>query len=318
MSILITGFNGNVGFAVGHVLKNEKIPFYAGVQDPARIPENLKKDYTFRTLDYNEPATFSTALEGCNQLFLLYPPQVSLADFQRFIHFLAFSKIQHIVYLSVKDVQFLPFIPHYKNEALIRKTGIPYTFIRAGYFMQNLNLFMREEIQQNQQIFVPAGKGKSSFTDIPDIATITLHSLALPKQQRRKGMDRMVETDYAIRLLLYYGAEEAGSTHILTVSELARRWNVSSELLRNTVSILVENEIFQREDSLERPHLNLLLEQILLVDFIQIFETSNCFQADDNTLGPFFLKREEIFREAKKVYYATLNQYSFKELIISR
>jgi len=177
MSILITGFNGNVGFAVGHALKNEKIPFYAGVQDPARIPENLKKDYTFRTLDYNEPATFSTALEGCNQLFLLYPPQVSLEAFQRFIHFLSFSKIQHIVYLSVKDVQFLPFIPHYKNEALIRKAGIPYTFIRAGYFMQNLNLFMREEIKQNQQIFVPAGKGKSSFTDIRDIATIVLHSL---------------------------------------------------------------------------------------------------------------------------------------------
>lgn len=187
MSILITGFNGNVGFAVGYALKNEKIPFYAGVQDPARIPENLKKGYTFRTLDYNEPATFSTALEGCNQLFLLYPPQVSLEAFQRFIHFLAFSKIQHIVYLSVKDVQFLPFIPHYKNEALIRKTGIPYTFIRAGYFMQNLNLFMRDEIQQNHQIFVPAGKGKSSFTDIRDIATIILDSLASPKPHQNQA-----------------------------------------------------------------------------------------------------------------------------------
>lgn len=132
-------------------------------------------------------------------------------------------------------------------------------------------------------------------------------------------MGRTLETDYAIRVLLYYGAEEeAGSTHILTVSELARRWNVSSELLRNTVSILVENEIFQSKESLERPHLNLPLEQILLGDFIQIFERSNCFQADDNTLGPFLLKREEIFKEAKKVYYATLNQYSFKELITSR
>lgn len=81
----------------------------------------------------------------------------------------------------------------------------------------------------------------------------------------------------------------AGSTHILTLSELARRWNVSRGLLKNTVSILVENEIFQREDSFERPHLNLFLEQILLGDFIQIFETSNCFQANNNTLGPFLL-----------------------------
>jgi len=71
----------------------------------------------------------------------------------------------------------MPFIPHYKNEKKIKQIGIPYTFLRAGYFMQNLNMFLLNEIKENNRIFITAGKGKTSFTDIRDIAEVAARSL---------------------------------------------------------------------------------------------------------------------------------------------
>ncbi|MCL6574181.1 MAG: NmrA family NAD(P)-binding protein, partial [Bacillus sp. (in: Bacteria)] len=81
---------------------------------------------------------------------------------------------------------FLPFIPHYKNELMIRKLGIPFTFLRAGYFMQNLNMFLLNEIIKNNRIFIPAGKGKTSFTDVRDIAEVAALSLTEEYKHRNK------------------------------------------------------------------------------------------------------------------------------------
>jgi uncharacterized protein YbjT (DUF2867 family) len=65
-----------------------------------------------------------------------------------------------------------PVIPHHGIEKIILNSGIPYTFLRPGYFMQNLSTTHRDDICLHNQIFVPAGKGKTSFIDIRDIAEV--------------------------------------------------------------------------------------------------------------------------------------------------
>lgn len=59
-------------------------------------------------------------------------------------------------------------VPHAKIEALIQKSGIPYTFA-PGLFMQNLLNQHGEELINERTIFVPAGKGKTSFVNVADI-----------------------------------------------------------------------------------------------------------------------------------------------------
>lgn len=173
MSIFVTGHSGNVGREVVNILVKNQHSFFVGAQGGSTSGGPFKT----RLLDYNDATTFGPALINCDQIFLMYPPQVKLENFQAFINSLKFSSIKHIVYLSVKDVSYLPFIPHYKNEKLIQRTGIPFTFIRAGYFMQNLNLFLKDDIIQNHKIIVPAGKGKTGFTDIRDVANSVVFSL---------------------------------------------------------------------------------------------------------------------------------------------
>ncbi|MRN56171.1 SDR family oxidoreductase [Paenibacillus monticola] len=175
-NILVTGFTGNTGQEVAKKLKVKNASILCAV----RHPENALKKYgeqNYVHLDYSRHETFEPALLGIDRIFLMYPPETLLSDFHAFIHKSQEIGIRHIVYLSVKDAQRLPFIPHFKNERAIARSGIPYTFLRAGYFMQNLNLFMLDEIIKNDRIYVPAGRGKTSFTDVRDIAEIAARSL---------------------------------------------------------------------------------------------------------------------------------------------
>ncbi len=106
----------------------------------------------------------------------------------------------------MKDAQFLPFIHHFKNEKLLKKLGLPYTFIRAGYFMQNLNDFLCEEITLHQRIYVPAGKGKTSFVDVRDLAEIAALSFQHPQLHQYKAYVITGET----ALDFYQVAEKMG------------------------------------------------------------------------------------------------------------
>lgn len=49
---------------------------------------------------------------------------------------------------------------------------LPYTFLRPSFFMQNLNTTHQMDIQKNQDLFIPAGKAKTSFIDTRDIGEI--------------------------------------------------------------------------------------------------------------------------------------------------
>lgn len=64
MTILVTGFTGNVGLAVGHAMMKQHIPFHAAVVDPATASEKFGNAFQYRHLDYSDISTFAPALEG--------------------------------------------------------------------------------------------------------------------------------------------------------------------------------------------------------------------------------------------------------------
>ena len=57
---------------------------------------------------------------------------------------------------------------HHQAEKIIEESGIPFTFLRPNFFMQN---FVNFYLGKNQSsIYLPAGDGKVSFVDVRDIA----------------------------------------------------------------------------------------------------------------------------------------------------
>ncbi|MCU0509261.1 MAG: NmrA family NAD(P)-binding protein, partial [Anaerolineae bacterium] len=86
--------------------------------------------------------------------------------------------VKQIVFLSLMGVN--PRVPHYKVEQKILATGLPYTFVRPSFYMQNLDTFYRDDIRLRDELFVPAGGAKTSFIDVRDIGAVAAMALAEP------------------------------------------------------------------------------------------------------------------------------------------
>ncbi len=187
MRILVTGAMGNVGrFVVESLLElGEKV-----VAASPNI-EKLNKAYggneNIRTVqfDFMEKKTYEAALEGVDRIFLMRPPHLGKPeDLLPFLHAMKKANIKLVAFLSLMGVENNPIPPHHKIEKLIQQLGIQYSFIRPGFFMQNLSGIHALEIKEKSQIFVPAGKSKTSFIDAKDIGFAAATILSSPEKHK--------------------------------------------------------------------------------------------------------------------------------------
>lgn len=145
-------------------------------KDAQRAPADVERV----RFDFGRAETFAPALTGVEKLFLMRPPQIS--DVERYIHpaidAAQAAGVKQIVFLSLMGVN--PRVPHYKVEQKIIAVGIPHTFLRPSFFMQNLDTVYRDEIRVRDEIFVPAGAAKTSFIDVRDIGAVAGKMLTEP------------------------------------------------------------------------------------------------------------------------------------------
>lgn len=182
-SILITGASGNVGSAVVRYLSAADARI---LKAGYRMPLNEGEVYfNFEDLTGSQPA-----LEQTEVLFLLRPPHLSAISkyFRPLISACQAAGIGHIVFLSVQGADKSSLIPHNRIEKLIVDSGIPYTFIRPSYFMQNLTTTLQRDIQRGE-IFLPAGNAPFLWVDVDDIGRAAARILFDPQPHRGKVYD---------------------------------------------------------------------------------------------------------------------------------
>jgi NmrA-like family len=85
--------------------------------------------------------------------------------------------VRHVVFLSLLGVEKNQVVPHAKVERFILEAGVPHTFLRPSFFMQNLSTTHRDDIREHHEIFVPAGQGRTGFIDARDIAAVAARTL---------------------------------------------------------------------------------------------------------------------------------------------
>ena len=155
----------------------------AAVRNPTDWQQNLSvQPDSFTSLDFTDASTFTSALNGVNRVLLVRPPQLADVDkyFKPFIDALKQANVKQVVFLSLQGVENNPVTPHHKIEKLIIEAGLPFTFLRPSFFMQNLSTTHHDEIRLRNEIFVPAGNGRTSFVDVRDIGAVA--ALALTNQ----------------------------------------------------------------------------------------------------------------------------------------
>ncbi len=141
MKIAITGASGQLGRLAIENLKTRVDPgdIVALVRDPSKVAD---LGVEAREADYHKPETLTAALQGIDRLVL-----ISSSDFddragqhQNVINAAKETGVKHLIYTSILKADASPMIiaqDHKVTEAAIKASGIPYTFLRNGWYTEN-------------------------------------------------------------------------------------------------------------------------------------------------------------------------------------
>lgn len=176
---LITGASGNTGAEILKLFKAAGLPVWTADRKPSGPGS--------RKFDFMDPAAFTPAFSGIEKVFLVRPPAISDVKKYMFPAINAADKagVKHIVLLSLQGADKNPVVPHRKLELYLMKQKMAWTFLRPSFFMQNLSTTHREEIKERNEIFVPAGKGKTNFIDVRDLALAAFKTLTEPGHENK-------------------------------------------------------------------------------------------------------------------------------------
>lgn len=175
-NVLITGATGNVGNELLKKIKGlDNIKIYAAGRNISKTKKIIDEDkVNYVRLDFKDESTYKSALKDIDTVFLMRPPAISKV--KKYIYpFLVKMKeanINQVVFLSLQGGDKNIVVPHYKIERYIENLDIPYTFLRPSFFMQNLSTTHLKEIKEDNEIYIPAGNGKTNFIDVRDIAEV--------------------------------------------------------------------------------------------------------------------------------------------------
>jgi uncharacterized protein YbjT (DUF2867 family) len=177
--ILITGASGNVG---GEVLKQAvaaHLPLRAAYQSPERAKDAPAGVETV-VMDYTRPETVRGALHGIATLFLVAPSVANLSELEGgVVRECQRAGVTHIVKLSALGGHQAIFPSlHRDSEERIEASGVPYTFLRANGFMQNLVTYNGDSIRAQRVFYAAQGDGAVSHVDVRDIGAVAVKVLS--------------------------------------------------------------------------------------------------------------------------------------------
>ena len=204
---LVTGASGTVGSEVINQLSGATAD--ANIRAGAHSIENIKKVVKSDIvepiqIDYNKPDTLKDALKDVDRVLLLTPFQSDMVELSS--NFLKeienAGNIKHIVKLSVMGADSEPGIIgsrlHRQVEKMMEDTGIPFTFLRPNFFMQNFVNFFSQSIKEQGAFYLPAEDGKVSFVDVRDIASVAVQVLTKNNDGRHNGKAYVITGPEAI------------------------------------------------------------------------------------------------------------------------
>jgi NAD(P)H dehydrogenase (quinone) len=144
----VMGVTGNVGSEVTRNLLTAKLPVRAVVRDSSKGEVWTQYGCKLATADINDPAALAAAFKGAEGVFVLVPPNFDpLPEFPEARAIAAALRValdaarpDRVVYLSTIRAQAIQsnlLSQHTLIEQELRRSPVPITFLRPGWFMEN-------------------------------------------------------------------------------------------------------------------------------------------------------------------------------------
>lgn len=142
--IVVTGATGQLGRLVveGLLKKVPAAEVVAAVRDPEKAAEFAARGVQVRRADYDDPASLTAAFAGADKVLLISSstPGQRLAQHEAVVTAAREAGVGHLAYTSVlaADTTKLFVAPdHQATEEVIRASGVPFTFLRNGWYTEN-------------------------------------------------------------------------------------------------------------------------------------------------------------------------------------
>ncbi|MCM2421002.1 SDR family oxidoreductase [Streptomyces sp. RKAG293] len=144
MSIVVTGATGQLGRLVIDELL-ERVPgdrIAAVVRDADKAADLAARGVELRTADYNSPETLKAAFRPGDSVLLISSNDLHgrVAQHTAVIDAAKEAGVARLVYTGIlggPEADFLLASAHRETEQLILASGLPYTFLRNGWYTEN-------------------------------------------------------------------------------------------------------------------------------------------------------------------------------------
>lgn len=188
MNYLVIGGTGTVGSDVvaGLVQHDRTVRVLTRSQDHANT---LPTGATAVIGDLEDPTTYDQIFEGTEKMFLLNA--VSMTELHQGLAAVNEARrrgIEHVVYISVHDVEKAPDTPHFAAkigiERALQESGVSYTILRPNNFYQNDHWF-EGAIRSHGMYPQPIGTVGLSRVDTRDVAQAAVNALTQPGHENK-------------------------------------------------------------------------------------------------------------------------------------
>ncbi|MFD3519812.1 SDR family oxidoreductase [Streptomyces sp. NPDC058653] len=181
MSIVVTGSTGHLGRLVIESLLTSAVPA-AGIVAVARDPEKAAPlaalGVEVRIADYDSPATLADAFRAGDRVLFISSSSVDgrrVRQHTAVIDAARAAGVAQLAYTGVlggPDADFDLAADHKETERLILESGLPYTFLRNGWYTENYTGNLAP-VLEHDAVVAAAGEGRVASAPRADYAAAT-------------------------------------------------------------------------------------------------------------------------------------------------
>lgn len=186
--IVVTGATGQLGrLVIASLLKKVLASqIVAAVRSPDKAKDLAASGVQVRQADYNQPASWDAALQGAEKVLLISSSEIGqrAKQHQAVIEAAKRAGVKLLAYTSVlrADTSVLGLAAeHTQTEAAIRASGVPYVFLRNGWYTENYAMSIPTAMQLGS-VFGCAGEGRISGAARADYAEAAAVALTVAGQ----------------------------------------------------------------------------------------------------------------------------------------
>lgn len=136
------------------------------------------------TFDWNRPDTWPAVLEGVQQAYVTFQPDLAIPEAEAIMRdFFAAAKqagVEHLVLLSGRGED-----GAVRAEQALMDSGLRWNLVRASWFFQNFSESFLTEAVVAGEVTLPVGAVLEPFVDCDDIAEVAVAALTQPALANR-------------------------------------------------------------------------------------------------------------------------------------